>query len=94
MNLILLGVNLLPVAPTDGYLLIRSALWASGDSRNDAERRAIRWSRRWLVFGFFISLLLLWGNPQVGMLSLVLCATFVVQHRAATRRLAPAMRAR
>jgi Zn-dependent protease len=87
LNLILLAVNLLPVAPTDGYLLIRSAFWASGDSRNDAERRAIRWSRRMLVFGFFISLLMLWGDPQLGMVALAVCASFVVQHRAAARRL-------
>ena len=45
LNTLVLLVNLLPVAPSDGYALFRSALWAETGSRAEAERRAIAWSR-------------------------------------------------
>jgi Zn-dependent protease len=93
LNLLLLGVNLLPVTPMDGYLLFRSALWASVGSRAEAERRAIRWSRRVLVYGLLVSVLVFCGDQQAGMLALLIFASLAVQHRAAVRQVAPARRA-
>lgn len=93
-NLAMLAANLLPLAPTDGYMLFRSALWASIGSRAEAERRAIRWSGGLLVYGLFVSLLLLYGDVKAGMVALFFVATFAVQHRAVTHRVAPARRTR
>ena len=94
LNLALLGVNLLPVAPTDGYMLFRSALWASIGNRPEAERRAIRWSRRVVAYGVFVSLLLFSVQPEAGVIALILCGTFALQHHSATHKFVPTRRLR
>lgn len=94
INAALLALNLLPLAPMDGYMLFRSALWASIGSRAEADRRAIRWSRRLLFYGGFISLALFWADHQAGVIAGVLLASFVSQHHMATRKLPARTRSR
>jgi Zn-dependent protease len=77
---ILLGLNLLPVAPTDGYALFRSLLWAETGCRHEAERRAIAWSRAVLAFGLAVSVELLADHRLVAVSALFVLATLVVQH--------------
>jgi Zn-dependent protease len=86
MSAILLGLNLLPVAPTDGYALFRSLLWAETGSRREAELRAIAWSRAVLAFGLVISLELLAEHQSAAISVLVIVATLIVQHHAVARR--------
>jgi Zn-dependent protease len=88
LNLMLLAVNLLPVAPMDGYMLFRSALWASVGNRAEAETRAIRGSVLVLLSAFAVSLVVLCGDGGKGIVALFLVATLTVQHHAASRKLA------
>ena len=89
INAALLAVNLIPVAPTDGYLIFRSGLWAGLGSRADADVRAICWSRRVLWYCSSFALVLLVRDPKSGLLALVVLATLVASHRVATGRPAP-----
>jgi Zn-dependent protease len=82
----LLAINLVPVAPTDGYALFRSALWAETGSRKEAERRAIAWSRVVLLFGLIVALELAVHHPLAGVTALFALSTLAVQHHAAWRR--------
>jgi Zn-dependent protease len=86
LNLCLLGMNLLPLAPMDGYMLFRSWLWANLGNREEAERRALVWSLSLLVYGLALSLLLLQEDTITGLASLAVLATFGLQHRLAARR--------
>ncbi len=52
LNVIVLAINLVPVAPSDGYLLLRAALWARSGSRSLANKRAARWS--WWLLGLAV----------------------------------------
>ena len=72
LNGAMLGVNLLPVAPTDGYALLRSALWEKLGNRAEADRRAIAWSRVVIAVGLSISLLVFATNRLYGVLSIVM----------------------
>jgi hypothetical protein len=85
----LLAVNLVPVAPTDGYVLVRSGLWASLGNRADAEARAIRWSRFVLVYCSSLALLLFTRDTKGGLLALVILAALVASHSVAASRSAP-----
>jgi Zn-dependent protease len=89
LNGLLLGAYLLPVAPTDGYLLVRSAVWAEVGSRAEAERRALGWSRALLGWAVFCSLVVLDRNPIDGLLALFLVGTFALQHHAVASRSGP-----
>jgi Zn-dependent protease len=83
---LLLIVNLLPVAPTDGYALFRSALWAETGSRAEAERRALAWSRAVLAFGIVLVLELVTHYKLLALGLLFAVATLTVQHHAVVRR--------
>jgi Zn-dependent protease len=85
---LLLVVNLVPVAPTDGYALFRSLLWAETGSRSEAERRAVAWSRAVLAFGLAVSLEVTVHNSLAGFLVLLVVTTLVVQHHAVASRIA------
>ena len=90
LNVLLLVVNLLPVAPLDGFALFRSAVWAEVGNRAEAERRAIVWSRVVLFFGLSMSLLVLTSSHRsTGVAALCVLATLTAQHRAAARRVVP-----
>jgi len=89
INAGLLAVNLVPVAPSDGYLIFRSGLWASLGSRADAEARALRWSRGILVLCSCFALALFTRDTKNGLLALGLLATLVASHRVAASRSAP-----
>ncbi len=88
LNVLVLGVNLLPVAPTDGYALFRSALWAETGSRAEAERRAIAWSRVVIVSGLSVALLVLTVDKLYGVLGVVMLVTLTAQHHMVARRAA------
>jgi Zn-dependent protease len=94
VNALLLLINLLPVAPTDGYALFRSALWAETGNRAEAERRAIAWSRVVLAIGLVVSLELAASHQLAGVLALFAVTTLTVQHHAVARRVEhrPALR--
>jgi Zn-dependent protease len=83
---LLLFLNLLPVAPTDGYALFRSLLWAETGSRQEAERRALAWSRVVLVLGLIVSLELVAHHPLAAAAALIAVGTLTVQHHAVARR--------
>ena len=83
---VMLGINLLPVAPTDGYALFRAALWAETGSRPEAERRAIEWSRVVLASGIVVSLLLAAHNHFAAFVALASVVTLTIQHHAVVRR--------
>ncbi len=86
LNVMMLAVNLLPVAPTDGYALFRSAVWAETGSRDEAERRAIEWSRVVLASGLTLAMFVLVADHVYGMLAIVVLVTLTVQHHAAAGR--------
>jgi Zn-dependent protease len=73
-------VNLLPLAPMDGYLFVRSALWAKHACRDEGERRALQWSRCSITYLLLLSALVLRENTTAGIVGVIMCATFVVQH--------------
>ena len=89
LNVLFLLVNLLPVAPMDGFALFRSAVWAEVGNRAEAERRALTWSRVVLFSGLTISLLLMTSDRINGVAALCLLATLTAQHHAAVRRVVP-----
>ena len=78
----LAAVNLLPLAPMDGYLLLRSWIWAGLGTRAEAERRALGWSRCLIVYGALFSIIALEQSKVVGLLGAFCCVTFGVQHHA------------
>jgi Zn-dependent protease len=82
LNALVLGVNLLPLAPMDGYMLFRAAVWAKVGSREEADRCAMGWSRALLGWAAFCSLVVLARNPVYGLLALFLVGTFALQHHA------------
>jgi Zn-dependent protease len=91
LNVLLLLVNLLPVAPLDGFALFRSAVWAEIGNRAEAERRAITWSRIVLFSGLSVTLLVLTtSHRSMGIAALCVLAALTAQHRAAARRVVPA----
>ena len=86
LNGAMLGANLLPVAPTDGYALFRSAVWEKVESRAEADRRAIAWSRVVIAVGLSISLLVFETNKLYGVLAIVMLISFTAQHHIVARR--------
>ena len=86
LNGAMLGVNLLPVAPTDGYALFRSAVWEKVGSRAEADRRAIAWSRVVIAVGLSISILVFATNKLYGVLAIVMLISFTAQHHIVARR--------
>ena len=89
LNAFMLVANLLPLAPMDGYMLFRSALWAEVGNRAEAERRAMNWSRALIGWAVAWALVVLDHNRLYGLLGLFLVATFGLQHHAAASRAAP-----
>ena len=87
LNLALLVLNLLPIAPTDGYALFRSLLWAEIGSRDEAERRAVAWSRAVLAFGIAGALALTATHHLAAFGALVALTALTAQHHAFFRRL-------
>ena len=81
-------INLLPVAPMDGWLLLRSAEWARHGSRAEAERRALQWSRCLLVYAMLAASLIVFTDRIAGMIATMVCACFVIQHHKLVTRLA------
>ncbi|HEX4520525.1 MAG TPA: hypothetical protein VH063_13175 [Gaiellaceae bacterium] len=88
VTLILTVANLLPIAPTDGYALFRAALWASLGSRQEAERRAVDWSRTMIGFAILASVLVYYRDDRYGLAALLLVVTLAVQHYAGPGSLA------
>ncbi len=86
LNGLMLAVNLLPVAPMDGYMLFRAAVWAGLGNREEAERRAMNWSRWLLGWAALSSLVVLIRNPPDGLVALFLVGAFALQHHAAASR--------
>jgi len=86
VNVILLAINLLPVAPSDGYALLRSRLWAATGSRREGERQAIAWSRAVLGFGLVVSLELSAASSLAAATALFTVVTLTIQHHAVARR--------
>lgn len=86
LNGLMLVVNLLPVAPMDGYMLFRAAVWAGLGNREEAERRAMNWSRWLLGCAALFSLVVLARNPAEGLVALFLVGSFALQHHAAASR--------
>jgi Zn-dependent protease len=82
----LLLVNLLPTAPTDGYLLVRSLLWRDLGSREEAERRALQWSRAVIVWALLAALLLFGVNQGYGLAAVFLLGALAMQHHATVRQ--------
>ncbi len=80
----MLGVNLLPVAPTDGYALLRSAVWGRGKPA-EAERCAIAWSRVVIAVGLSISMLVFTTNRIYGVLAILMLISFTAQHHIVAR---------
>jgi Zn-dependent protease len=81
-------INLLPVAPMDGWLLLRSAEWAKHGSREEAQRRALQWSRCLLVYWMLAASLIAVTDRLAGTIAALVCATFVYQHHKLVTRLA------
>jgi Zn-dependent protease len=90
LNLFVLVVNLLPVAPNDGYALFRSAVWAQVGSRAEAEKRALAWSRAVLAVGLAVSLLTFTFGRTAGIAAFALLAALTVQHHLVAVRLSRA----
>lgn len=89
LTALVLALNLLPVAPTDGYALFRSLLWAETGSRDEAERRALAWSRVVLAAGIVIALELAARHDDTSALAVLLVlVALTVQHHAVARRFA------
>ena len=88
LTMVLALINLLPVAPMDGWLLLRSAEWAKHGSRAEAERRALQWSRCLLVYGMVAASLIVATDPIAGTIATIVCAIFVFQHHELVTRLA------
>lgn len=82
VTLILTVLNLLPVAPSDGYALFRAALWSSLGDRQEAERRAVDWSRTVIGYGLLASTLVYCRNDRYGLVGLFLVVTLAAQHYA------------
>jgi Zn-dependent protease len=87
---VLLVLNMLPLAPMDGYMIFRSLLWAGLGDREEAERRAIGWSRTVLAYGLLVSAMVLVHNQGYGVIALSLLATCAVQHHMAFKQFAQA----
>jgi Zn-dependent protease len=85
-------VNLLPVAPMDGWLLLRSALWAKHGSRIEGERRAMQWSRCMLAWGLLAASIVLMSNRIAGVAAIFACGMFIIQHHKVHARLALGVR--
>ncbi len=81
-------INLLPVAPMDGWLLLRSAEWARHGSRAEAERRALQWSRCLLVYAMLAASLIVFTDRIAGTIATIVCALFVIQHHKLVTQLA------
>jgi Zn-dependent protease len=86
LNTLILAVNLLPVAPTDGYALFRSAVWAETGSRAEAECRALAWSRVVLAWGLSVALLVLAVDKLYGVLAVVMLSSLTAQHHLVASR--------
>jgi Zn-dependent protease len=86
LNAVLLAVNVLPVAPTDGYVLFCALLWSRNGCRAAAERCAARWS--WCLLAVLLSaaLTLSLHDPKAGAAALLLTAVFTLQHGVALMR--------
>lgn len=80
-NALMLVLNLLPLAPTDGYMLFRAALWGSVGNRAEAEERAMRWGRSVLLWGLVLSMVLFLTTKLGGLVALFLVASLIVQQR-------------
>jgi Zn-dependent protease len=80
LSLMLAVVNLLPIAPMDGYMLFRAWMWAELGDRAEAERRAIDWSRSLIAYALLLAVVAYQWNHIAGLVALVFCASFVIQH--------------
>lgn len=80
LTLVMTVVNLLPIAPMDGYTLFRSWLWSNLGNRAEAERVALDWSRVVIAFLIACAAVALLTDREAGVAALVMCTAFVVQH--------------
>jgi Zn-dependent protease len=80
ITLAVAALNLLPIAPMDGYALFRSWLWSNLGNRAEAERRALDWSRVVIVVLLAVSIATSTADGRVTLIALLVCATLVAQH--------------
>ncbi len=80
------GLNLLPVAPMDGYSLFRSWLWSNLGNRAEAERRALDWSRVVIVVLLGCTIAAYAVDRMFALISVIVCVTLVAQHHKAFTR--------
>jgi Zn-dependent protease len=86
LSLMLAAVNLLPIAPMDGYMLFRAWIWAELGDRAEAERRAIDWSRSVITYALFLSVIAYEWHHIAGLIALVFCVSFAIQHHRVVRK--------
>jgi Zn-dependent protease len=92
INVLLLVVNLLPLAPMDGYMLLRNGLWALRGSRERGEQAALLVSKCLLAGSFVTSVALLAVAREAALVTLFLLATLYVQHHFTARSILAATR--
>jgi Zn-dependent protease len=80
LTLVMMALNMLPIAPMDGYVLYRSWLWSNLGNRSDAELRALDWSRVIIVLLVSVSLAVAAADRTASLAALLVCVTLVVQH--------------
>jgi Zn-dependent protease len=93
LNALVLAANLLPLAPMDGYMLLRSWLWARAGERAVGERQAMHVSRALLALAGLAAVLVLWQDRYLGVMVAFCIAGFVAQHQLAARQIAAHRRA-
>ncbi|HWE82262.1 MAG TPA: hypothetical protein VG265_11470 [Gaiellaceae bacterium] len=87
LNALQLVLNLIPIAPTDGYLLFRSGVWAGIGNRAEAERRALDWSRAVVMWAAFVGLSVLARGSRYALVTLFFVGTLALQHHSVARRM-------
>jgi Zn-dependent protease len=79
---VLLGVlNLVPAYPLDGHKIVVGLLWSATGSEGRARRIIRRIGVGWAALEFPSAVALLFARPQVGIVAVVLAASFIVQKR-------------
>jgi Zn-dependent protease len=79
---ILIGLlNLIPAYPMDGHKLFVGMLWSATGSEGRAKRITHRLGVCWGALELPSAVVLLFARPQVGVLAVVLAASFMIQKR-------------
>ena len=94
VTLVMAALNLLPIAPMDGYMLFRSWLWSNLGNRAEAERRALDWSRVVIAVLIACSTAGFAADRAAGLVGLMICAAFVAQHHKVFNKAAAAQECR